>query len=82
MGHKMDMLKNQQSMINRYGYLMDAYGRSCNENKLRTLEAEMLEEFRQELIQSVREEMTRANGENAKQFVGEVNKAFKSLGFK
>lgn len=78
----MDMLKTQQSIINRYGYLMDDYGRKYNETKLRELEVEALEELRQSIIQSVREEMAKANADNAKQFAGEVNKAFKSLGFK
>lgn len=82
MGHKMDMLKNQQSMMNRYGYLMDNFGRAYNENKLRELEVEALEELRQSIIQSAREEMAKANIESAKQFASEVNKAFKSLGFK
>lgn len=78
----MDMLKTQQSIIDRYGYLMDDYGRAYNETKLRKLELEALEELRQSIIQSVREEMAKANADNAKQFAGEVNKVFKSLGFK
>lgn len=78
----MDMLKTQQSIINRYGYLMDDYGRKYNETKLRELEVEALEELRQSIIQSVREEMAKANADNAKQFAVEVSKAFKSLGFK
>lgn len=82
MGHKMDMLKHQQSIMNTFGYLMDDYGRAYNESKLRLLEADALEEMKKEFIQSVREEMARANSENAKQFAGEVNKAFKNLGLK
>lgn len=78
----MDMLKTQQSIINRYGYLMDDYGRKYNETKLRESEVEALEELRQSIIQSVREEMAKANADNAKQFAVEVNRAFKSLGFK
>lgn len=78
----MDMLKTQQSIIDRYGYLMDDYGRSYNETKLHKLEMEALEELRQSIIRSVREEIAKANADNAKQFAGEVNKAFKSLGFK
>lgn len=82
MGHKMDLLKHQQSLMNTYGYLMDSNGRAWNEMKLRMLEADALEEIKKEFIQSVREEMAKANSENAKQFAGEVNKAFKELGLK
>lgn len=63
-------------------YLTTLYGRKYNETKLRELEVEALEELRQSIIQSVREEMVKANADNAKQFAVEVNKAFKSLGFK
>ena len=68
--------------MNTYGYLMDSNGRAWNEIKLRMLEADALEEIKKEFIQSVREEMAKANSENAKQFAGEVNKAFKELGLK
>lgn len=82
MGHKRTLLNIQRDMMNRYGYLMDDSGRAWNESKLRQLEAEALEEAKEELQQSVREEMAKANVENAKQFAGEVGKAFRSLGLK
>jgi len=46
------------------------------------LEAEAFEEMKQEVLQSLRAEMAKANSDNAKKFAGEVDKAFKSLGFK
>ena len=82
MGYKMYMLKHQRSFMNTYGGMMDDYGRAWNERKLRTLEADALEEMKQEVIKQIQAEMTKATSENAKQFVGEVNKAFKNLGFK
>ena len=82
MGNKITALNHQRQQINTYGHLMDEYGQAWNESNLRRLEAEALEEVRQEFIQAVREEMARANSENAKEFAGEVDKAFKSLGLK
>ena len=46
------------------------------------LEAAAFEELKCDLIQSAQDEMAKANSENAKQFVNEVNKAFDSLGLK
>ena len=68
--------------MNEYGYLMSDKARAWNENRLRMLEAEVLEEIKKEFIQSARDEMTKVNSESAKQFVGEVGKALKSLGLK
>lgn len=82
MGRKMDMLNHQRRLMSDYSYLMDDYGRAWNEAKLQSLEAEAFDELRKELIQAVREEQQKATTESAKQFAGEVNKAFKSLGLK
>lgn len=82
MTDKMRILQHQRQKMNEYGCLMSDEARARNENRLRMLEAEALEEIRKEFIQSVRDEMTKANSENAKQFAGEVGKALKELGLK
>ena len=82
MTDKMKTLLHQRQKMNEYGYLMSDKARAWNEDRLKMLEAEALEEVRQDFIQSVRDEMARANSENAKEFAGEVDKAFKSLGLK
>lgn len=79
---KMKILHHQRQKMNEYGYLMSDEARAWNENRLRMLEAEALEEIRKEFIQSAQDEMAKANSENAKQFAGEVDKAFKKLGLK
>lgn len=56
--------------------------RTYNDMKTKMLEAAAFEELKRDFIQSAQDEMTKANSENAKQFVNEVNKAFNSLGFK
>ena len=56
--------------------------RAYNDMKTRMLEAAAFEELKRDLIQSAQDEMAKANSENAKQFVNEVNKAFDSLGLK
>lgn len=56
--------------------------RVYNDMKIKMLEAAAFGELKRDLIQSARDEMAKANNENAKQFVNEVNKAFDSLGFK
>lgn len=50
--------------------------------KTKMLEAAAFEELKRDFIQSAQDEMAKANSENAKQFVNEVNKAFDSLGLK
>ena len=56
--------------------------RAYNDMKIMMLEAAACEELKRDLIQSAQDEMAKANSENAKQFVNEVNKAFDSLGLK
>ena len=56
--------------------------RAYNDMKIKMLEAVAFEELKRDLIQSTQDEMAKANSENAKQFVNEVNKAFDSLGLK
>ena len=56
--------------------------RAYNDMKTKVLEAAAFGELKRDLIQSAQDEMAKANSENAKQFVCEVNKAFDSLGFK
>ncbi|MDO5143827.1 MAG: hypothetical protein Q4E72_04365 [bacterium] len=56
--------------------------RAYNDMKTKMLEAAAFEELKRDLIQSTQDEMAKANSENAKQFVNEVNKAFDSLGLK
>ena len=56
--------------------------RAYNDMKIKMLEAAAFEELKRDLIQSTHDEMSKANGENAKQFVNEENKAFDSLGLK
>lgn len=82
MTDKLKVFHHQRQKMNEYGYLMSDKAREWNENRLRMLEAEALEEIRKEFIQSARDEMTKANSENAKQFAGEVGKALKELGLK
>ena len=82
MGHKMDMLNHHRKIVGQYGSMMDDFGRAYNDMQLRWLEAEAFEEMKQEVVQSLRAEMAKANSDNAKKFAGEVDKAFKSLGFK
>ena len=56
--------------------------RAYNDMKTKMLEAAAFEELKRDFIQSTQDEMSKANGENAKQFVNEVNKAFDSLWLK
>ena len=82
MKSRMYMLNHQRQLIGVYGSKMNESTRVYNDMKLRLLEAEAYEELKRDLIQSAQDEMAKANSENAKQFVNEVNKAFDSLGLK
>ena len=54
--------------------------RAYNDMKIKMLEAAAFEELKRDLIQSAQDEMAKANSENARQFVEEVNRAVHSLG--
>ena len=82
MKSRMYMMNHQRQLIGMYGSKMNESTRAYNDMKLRLLEAEAYEELKRDFIQSAQDEMAKANSENAKQFVNEVNKAFDSLGLK
>lgn len=79
MKSRMYMLNHQRQLIDVYGSKMNESTRAYNDMKLRLLEAEAFEELKRDLIQSAEDEMAKANSENARHFVDEVNKAFHSL---
>ena len=82
MKSKMTMLNRQRQLMGACGSQMPNEVRTYNDMKTKMLEAAAFEELKRDFIQSAQDEMTKANSENAKQFVNEVNKAFNSLGFK
>lgn len=82
MKSKMTMLNRQRQLMGACGSQMPNEVRVYNDMKIKMLEAAAFGELKRDLIQSARDEMAKANNENAKQFVNEVNKAFDSLGFK
>lgn len=82
MKSKMTMLNRQRQLMGACGSQMPNEVRAYNDMKIKMLEAAAFEELKRDLIQSAQDEMAKANSENAKQFVNEVNKAFNSLGFK
>lgn len=82
MKSKMTMLNRQRQLMGVCGSQMPNEVRTYNDMKTKMLEAAAFEELKRDFIQSAQDEMTKANSENAKQFVNEVNKAFNSLGFK
>ena len=82
MKSKMTMLNRQRRLMGACGSQMSNEVRAYNDMKIKMLEAAAFEELKRDLIQSAQDEMAKANSENAKQFVNEVNKAFDSLGLK
>ena len=82
MKSKMTMLNRQRQLMGACGSQMPNEVRTYNDMKTKMLEAAAFEELKRDFIQSAQDEMTKANSENAKQFVNEVNKAFDSLGLK
>lgn len=82
MKSKMTMLNRQRQLMGACGSQMPNEVRAYNDMKTKVLEAAAFEELKRDLIQSAQDEMAKANSENAKQFVNEVNKAFDSLGLK
>lgn len=82
MKSKMTMLNRQQQLMGTCGSQMPNEVRAYNDMKIKMLEAAAFEELKRDLIQSAQDEMAKANSENAKQFVNEVNKVFDSLGLK
>ena len=82
MRNKMDMLNRQRQLMGACGSQMPNEVRVYNDMKTKMLEAAAFEELKRDFIQSTQDEMSKANSENAKQFVNEVNKAFDSLGLK
>ena len=82
MKSKMTMLNRQRQLMGVCGSQMSNEVCAYNDMKIKMLEAAAFEELKRDLIQSTQDEMTKANSENAKQFVNEVNKAFDSLGLK
>ena len=82
MKSKMTMLNRQRQLMGACGSQMPNEVRAYNDMKIKMLEAAAFEELKRDLIQSAQDEMAKANSENAKQFVNEVNKAFDSLRFK
>lgn len=82
MRNKMTMLNRQRQLMGACGSQMPNEVRAYNDMKIKMLEAAAFEELKRDLIQSAQDEMAKANSENAKQFVNEVNKAFDSLGFR
>ena len=82
MKSKMTILNRQRQLMGVCGSQMPNEVRAYNDMKIKMLEAAAFEELKRDLIQSAQDEMAKANSENAKQFVNEVNKAFDSLGLK
>ena len=82
MKSKMTMLNRQRQLMGACGSQMPNEVRAYNDMKTKVLEAAAFGELKRDLIQSAQDEMAKANSENAKQFVNEVNKAFDSLGLK